>query len=111
MEFGKKVQMLRKNHNISQENLATLLKINRNYLSRIETGKSEPTLSIIREIAIFFKVDIASLMDMDKNKKDNNDKIKIITDECKYLLGSDLDFIIRLISVMREEYVKKDIDD
>ena len=51
MDFGKKVQTLRKNHNISQENLAILLKINRNYLSRIETGKSEPTLSIIRDIA------------------------------------------------------------
>ena len=62
MEFGKKVQMLRKNHNISQENLASLLKINRNYLSRIETGKSEPTLTIIKDISTFFKVDVASLM-------------------------------------------------
>ncbi len=109
MEFGKKVQMLRKNHNISQENLATLLKINRNYLSRIETGKSEPTLSIIKEIAIFFKVDVASLMDMNDVKDDTKDKIKTINEGCNHLLSSDLDFLIRLISVMREEYVKKEI--
>lgn len=109
MEFGKKVQMLRKNHNISQENLATLLKINRNYLSRIETGKSEPTLSIIRELAIFFKVDVSSLMDMNDVKDDTREKIKTITEGCNHLLGSDLDFLIRLISVMREEYVKKDV--
>lgn len=110
MDFGKKLQILRKNHNISQENLATLLKINRNYLSRIETGKSEPTLSIIKEIANFFKVDVASLMDMSNSKESDNDKIKIINSECRHLISSDLDFIIRMISVMREEYVKKDIN-
>lgn len=110
MEFGKKVQMLRKNHNISQENLAVLLKINRNYLSRIETGKSEPTLSIIKDIASFFKIDVAALMDMSNDKESTSDKINLITDGCKHLLDSDLDFIIRMISVMREEYVKKDLN-
>lgn len=108
MDFGKKVQTLRKNHNISQENLAILLKINRNYLSRIETGKSEPTLSIIRDIATFFNVDVATLMDMNSsNDLDTNGKIKIITEECSHLMNDDLDLLIRLISVMREEYVKK----
>ena len=110
MDFGQKVQMLRKNHNISQENLATLLKINRNYLSRIETGKSEPTLSIIKSLADFFKVDVASLMDMNSSNGSNSEKIKFINEECKHLLSSDLDFLIRMISVMREEYVKKDIN-
>lgn len=110
MNFGKKVQMLRKNHNISQENLAMLLKINRNYLSRIETGKSEPTLSIIKDIATFFKVDVATLLDMNKDKETSQDKIKVITDECKHLLSDDLDFLIRMISIMREEYVKKDLN-
>lgn len=110
MDFGKKVQMLRKNHNISQENLAVLLKINRNYLSRIETGKSEPTLSIIRDIALFFKVDVASLMNIRTDSNSNEEKIKKINDSCHYLLDSDLDFIIRMISVMRQEYVKKEIN-
>ena len=110
MEFGSKVQTLRKSHNISQENLAAHLKINRNYLSRIETGKSEPTLSIIKDVANYFKVDVVSLMNMNNDNSDTKDKIKIITEECKYLLNSDLDFIIRMISVMREEYVKKEIN-
>lgn len=109
MEFGKKVQMLRKNHNISQENLAILLKINRNYLSRIETGKSEPTLSIIRDIATFFKVDVATLMNMTSDDIDTDDKIKIINEGCSHLMSDDLDLLIRLISVMREEYVKKEV--
>ena len=107
MEFGNKVQMLRKNHNISQESLASILKINRNHLSRIETGKSEPTLSIIRDVANYFNVDVASLMDMDDNKMNVKDKINAINDGCQHLIDNDLDTVLRLISVMREEYVKK----
>ena len=108
MEFGNKVQVLRKSHDLSQENLATILKINRNYLSRIETGKSEPTLSIIRDVALFFNVDVASLIDLSGNSKNTSDKIKEIVDGCHYLLDEDLDFLIRIISVMRSECVKKE---
>lgn len=108
MEFGTKIQMLRKNQGISQESLAAILKINRNNLSRIETGKSEPTLSIIKNIVDYFDVDVASLMDISKNSINTKEKIKRISEECHYLLDDDLDFIIRLISVMRKEYVKKD---
>jgi len=108
MDFGNKVQMLRKNHNISQENLATILKINRNCLSRIETGKSEPSLSVIRNIAEYFQIDVASLMDIRASKNNQEEKIKKITEGCHYLMDNDLDFIIRVISVMRQEYVKQE---
>ena len=43
MKLGEKIKSLRKSKGISQEELAAMLKINRNYLSRVETGKSEPT--------------------------------------------------------------------
>ena len=106
MEFGDKVKMLRKNHDLSQESLATILKINRNCLSRIETGKSEPSLSVIRDIAEYFKVDVTSLMDVNVEKLGTKDKIKIIMEGCQYLMDNDLDFLVRVISIMREEYVK-----
>ena len=50
-------------------------------------------------------------MGMNNNKIGSGDKIKIISDSCKYLLDDDLDFLIRMISVMREEYVKKEVSD
>lgn len=106
MDFGSKIQMLRKNHNLSQEKLATILKINRNYLSRIETGKSEPSLSVLRSIAEYFKIDITTLMDIQLNGSSSEEKVKKIVDGCHYLLDDDLDFLIRVISVMRKEYVK-----
>ena len=107
MEFGNKVQVLRKSHDLSQENLASILKINRNYLSRIETGKSEPTLSIIKDIALYFKVDVATLMNIDKSRENSENKIKQIVEGCHRLMDDDLDFLIRIISVMNNECVKK----
>ncbi len=83
-----------------------MLKINRNYLSRIETGKSEPTSSVLKNIAKIFNIDLNSLLDINNNDIENTDKIKYIVENCKYLNDSDLDFIVRIISIMREEYVK-----
>ena len=106
MKLGEKIKLLRKGKKISQEELANMLKINRNYLSRIETGKSEPTSSVLKNIAKIFNIDLNSLLDINNNDLENTDKIKYIVENCKYLNDSDLDFIVRIISIMREEYVK-----
>lgn len=106
MKLGEKIKLLRKGKKISQEELANMLKINRNYLSRIETGKSEPTSSVLKNIAKIFNIDLNSLLDINNNDIENTDKIKYIVENCKYLNDSDLDFIVRIISIMKEEYVK-----
>lgn len=106
MKLGDKIKLLRKNKGISQEELSTILNINRNFLSRIETGKSEPSATILRNIAKLFNVDLNSLLDVKNTPSENSDKIKYITENCKHLDEKDLDFIIRIMSVMKEEYVK-----
>lgn len=106
MKLGEKIKQLRKSKGISQEELAGMLKINRNYLSRIETGKSEPTSSILRNIALIFNIDLNSLLDISDSDNKNADRIKYVVDNCKYLHDKDLDFIVRIMTVMREEYVK-----
>lgn len=107
MDFGKKIQMLRKTHGLSQETLANILNINRNNLSRIETGKSEPNLSIIRDVSRYFNVDAASLIGISNDENSSKDKIKIILENCNFLFENDLDFLVKLTSIMREEFVKK----
>lgn len=106
MKLGEKIKLIRKSKGISQEELASTLKINRNFLSRIETGKSEPTASILKNIAKLFNIDLNSLLDVKNISTDSDDKIKYITENCKNLNDKDIDFIIRIISVMKEEYVK-----
>ena len=106
MKLGEKIKLIRKSKGISQEELASTLKINRNFLSRIETGKSEPTASILKNIAKLFNIDLNSLLDVKRIPTNSDDKIKYITENCKNLDDKDMDFIIRIISVMKEEYVK-----
>ena len=106
MKLGEKIKQLRKNKGVSQEELASMLKINRNYLSRIETGKSEPTSGVLKNIAQIFSIDLNSLLDIIDEENKNTDKIRYIVDNCKHLHDKDLDFIVRIMSIMREEYVK-----
>lgn len=106
MKLGEKIKYLRKSKGISQEELAIMLKINRNYLSRIETGKSEPTSGILKNIAQIFSIDLNSLLDISTGENQNTEKLKYIMENCKYLHDKDLDFIVRVITIMREEYVK-----
>lgn len=107
MDLGIKIKNLREIEKISQEQLAKTLKINRNYLSRIETGKSEPTSSILKDLANIFNISIDSLLDISNNETSNEEKIDKIYKRLKYLDNNDLDFLIRVTEVMTKEFVKK----
>lgn len=106
MKLGEKIKEIRKSKNISQESLAGMLKVNRNYLSRIETGKSEPSSTILKHIAEIFNIDLNTLLDINTDILKKQEKINYIAESCKSLHEKDLDFLVRIISVMKEEYVK-----
>jgi len=107
MNIGEKIKYLRKSQNMSQEALANHLKINRNYLSRIETDKSEPTASIIKTVSNLFGISVNSLLEMETTGPIYEEKVRYVTENCRLLLENDLDFLVRIISIMKEEYVKK----
>ena len=109
MNFGEKLQLLRKNNGISQEELSNLVNINRNCISRIETGKSDASITQAKDISDFFGVDIKSMIYSKEQGLSNTEKIKIISENCKYLNEDDLNLIIRMISVLRKEYVKNNL--
>lgn len=50
-EFGKRLKVLRKGLNMSQDKLASISGIDRGYISEIETGKSAPTIDLINKLA------------------------------------------------------------
>ncbi len=109
MNIGERIRNLRKSRNISQQALANHLNINRNYLSRIETNTSEPTASIITSLSKLFNVSPESLLGIEHNGTLYEEKVKYVTENCKMLIESDLDFLIRVITIMKEEYVKNDL--
>ena len=104
MDLGTKFRNIRYNNNISQEEMAKILKINRNNLSRIETNKSLPTSEVLTRLAETFNLSIDSLLGIDLDGEDGEEmkanKIKKINQYCGYLSNSELDFIINMLYVM-----------
>ena len=69
MDLGSKIKNIRYNNNISQVEMAKILEINRNYLSRIETNKSLPTAEVLTKLAEKFNISIDSLLGINLDGK------------------------------------------
>ncbi len=104
MDLGTKIKNIRFNHNISQSEMARILEINRNYLSRIETNKSLPTTEVLTRLADNFNVSIDNLLGINLDGKDGEaareKKMNKIMQCCSYLSNSELDFVVNVVSVM-----------
>ena len=104
MDLGSKIKNIRYNNNISQEEMAKILKINRNNLSRIETNKSLPTSEMLTRLAEAFNVSIESLLEINLDGEAGAEakasKIKKINQYSSYLSNSELDFVINMLYVM-----------
>ena len=113
MDLGTKIKNIRYNNNASQEEMAKILGINRNYLSRIETNKSLPTAEVLTRLAENFGISVDSLLGINLDGKDGAqmraNKIKKITQCCSYLSNSELDFLVNVVCVMSNTN-KQDLD-
>jgi transcriptional regulator with XRE-family HTH domain len=60
--FGRRVKELRDEKGMTQEDLADAASLFRTYISRIETGLANPTLTVIHELAIALKEPVNHLL-------------------------------------------------
>ena len=82
MEFNEKLQELRKNKGLTQEELAKILYVSRTAISKWESGRGYPNIESLKEIAKFFEVSIDDLLSGEKlidiAEKENKSNIKSI---------------------------------
>jgi len=62
MEFGGKIQILRKQNNWTQEEFAKKLYVSRTAVSKWESGKGYPSIDLLRDIAKLFNKSIDELL-------------------------------------------------
>ena len=62
-DIGTSIRALRNQHNLKQEELASLLHVTRQTISNYETGKSEPDLDTLVRIAEIFETDVNTLLE------------------------------------------------
>lgn len=96
MEFHEKLQELRKNRKLTQEELAEAIFVSRAAVSKWESGRGYPNIDFLKELSAFFEVTIDDLLSgemlLSIAEKENKSNIQSI---CDRLLG-----IIDVCSIM-----------
>ena len=72
MDFGKKIQELRKKNNLSQEDLAEKLGVARQTISKWELGETSPDLKQSHELSKIFNISLDELTNNEKTIKKND---------------------------------------
>ena len=98
MEFNEKLQELRKQRGLTQEELAEKLYVSRTAISKWESGRGYPNIESLKAIAKFFEVTVDELLSTDEiltiAEEDNKQKEKHFCDLIYGLL--DLSIIMLL---------------
>ena len=80
MEFNEKLQDLRKNKGLTQEELAEALYVSRTAISKWESGRGYPSIDSLKEISKYFSVTIDELLSSNEilsiAEEDNRQKEK-----------------------------------
>ena len=61
--FGRRIKEIRAESGITQDELAERVGVFRTYMSRIETGAANPTLTVIHALADALSVDVTTLFE------------------------------------------------
>ena len=88
MEFNEKLQELRKNKGLTQEELAEILYVSRTAVSKWESGRGYPNIESLKDISKFFDVSIDDLLSGEKlifiAEKENKTNMQNL---CDWLFG------------------------
>jgi transcriptional regulator with XRE-family HTH domain len=84
MEFNEKLQELRKNKGLTQEELSEFLYVSRTAVSKWESGRGYPNIESLKEISKFFDISIDDLLSGEKllsiAEKENKSNIRNMCD-------------------------------
>lgn len=62
MSFKKNLKILRKGRGLTQEQLGRMFHVSRTAISNYETGKMEPSISMLLNLSKFFEVTVDQLL-------------------------------------------------
>ncbi len=100
MEFHEKLQELRKNKGLTQEELAEALYVSRTAISKWESGRGYPNIDSLKGISGYFSVSIDDLLSGDKlisiAEKENKSNIQAMCD----LIFGTIDICVFMLIVL-----------
>ncbi|WP_319231148.1 helix-turn-helix transcriptional regulator [Draconibacterium orientale] len=68
IKIGNRIRVLRESKGISQQNLAAICNFEKANLSRLEAGRTNPTISTLYKISQALKISLSELIDVETAK-------------------------------------------
>ncbi len=103
MDFSDRLSTLRKTKGLTQQALAELAEVHVAQIRRYEGGDSQPTLGVIRKLAIALSVSSDTLV-FDKDERGPDDDLKLQFEAVSRLDPKERDVIKELIEGMIIKY-------
>lgn len=85
---------------LSQEQVATILKVQRPAISEIESGKRKVTAEEIIRFATLYKVDTGWLLLQDSDENERGESFKYAARELGKLSQADIDKVLQLLKIL-----------
>jgi transcriptional regulator with XRE-family HTH domain len=98
--LGVRIQELRKIKGLTQEQLSQKVNIDPKHISRIEVGRSYPSLDTLDKLARALKVEISSFFEFDHKLKSTKELKKTINDLLKDVNEAKLGQVIKVLKVL-----------
>ena len=95
--IGSFLKMLRKEKNLTQEQLAEQLNVSGRTVSRWETGSNMPDISLLVELSEFYDVSIPELIDGERKSGEMKEEVKEVADKMADYAGTEKAAIIKNI--------------
>ena len=97
IRIGAFLRTLRKERNLTQEQLAEKLGVSGRTVSRWETGSNMPDISLLVEIAEFYNISVTELIDGERRSENMNEEVREVADKMADYAGTEKTTIIRNI--------------
>lgn len=83
--ISQNIKYLRAKKKLSQHKLAEQLRLSRNQINSYESANSQPSIDVLKQIAIFFNISIDDLISIQLNKNNYEQLVENQKDELSVL--------------------------
>ena len=94
--FGRRLKEIRKENGLSQAELAERLSVDEKYISRLETGSSTPSFSMLNKLSKALNTEVENLFKF-KHYKKTEELIKIINSKIQNTSEKNIRLIYKII--------------
>ena len=97
IKIGEFLKELRKEKGLTQEQLAEQFNVSRRSVSRWETGKNMPDISLLVEIAEFYDTSIPEIINRERKSEKMNEEVKEVAETMSNYAGAEKESILKNI--------------